>query len=115
MVFSLNISPMQIIVIADPDLLESRLNAQQLHAKKLQQKYDQEADEYKRKQEEKLERKRQEAMEKLSSVNKGHKLGNDDKKSGGFRPDYNPLMGNAGGSSYRAPKRSACGGGGCGK
>lgn len=95
-------------------MLESRLSAQLSHVEKLQEMYNKDALEHKKKLEERQERKRQELLDKFPDS--GRKLGtSDDKnKKSSLKPDYNPLMGNSGGSSYRPPKRSACGGGGCG-
>lgn len=62
----------------------------------------------------KEEKKKEERMKKLEeSLPPGQKLG-DGKNSKTWREEYNPLMNSGSGSTYRAPKRSACSGGGCG-
>jgi len=100
----------------DPDLFASRISSQQAYVQKLQEKYEQEVKDHQAKLKEKQEQKRQEAERLLSQ--QGHRLGghtdNDDSKPKSLRPEYNPLMG-PGSSNYRPPKRSKCGGGGCGK
>ncbi|KAJ3662861.1 hypothetical protein Zmor_007196 [Zophobas morio] len=103
----------------NPDVFAAHVNAQQQWAEKMQAKYDREAEEHQRKMKEREERKRQELVEKYGSSQGGHVLGGSggskkDDKPTTFKQDYNPLMGPGGSSSYRAPKRSACGGGGCG-
>ncbi|CAB3245429.1 unnamed protein product [Arctia plantaginis] len=61
-------------------------------------------------QKEREERKRQEAVERLQKYgNAGQRLGERDDR------DYMPLSGGASTSSYRPPKKSKCGGGGCGR
>ncbi|CAH1955989.1 unnamed protein product [Acanthoscelides obtectus] len=94
----------------DPDVLVSRLTAQERRTNELQEKYKREAEEYKKKMEEREAKKKEAQLEKLGNEG-GKKLGSD-KKS--FRPEYNPLMGSGSVSSYRPPRRSACSGGGCG-
>nr|CAI5849973.1 unnamed protein product [Callosobruchus analis] len=94
----------------DPDLLVSRLTAQERRINELQEKYKREAEEYKKRMEEKEAKKKEAELEKLGNKG-GRKLGSE-KKS--FRPEYNPLMGSGSVSSYRPPRRSACSGGGCG-
>ncbi|KAL3286285.1 hypothetical protein HHI36_000794 [Cryptolaemus montrouzieri] len=92
----------------NPDLLEKRLNAQQEVVKKLQAKYDRDAEEFAKKIEEKETQKREDLMKKLEGKG-GAKLGTT------FKPEYNPLMGAGTSGGYRPPKRSCCKkGGGCG-
>ncbi|XP_063632288.1 selenoprotein S B-like [Cydia splendana] len=64
-------------------------------------------------QKEKEERKRREAIELLERH--GRLPGAGGRRLGSADDGFLPLSGGAGGSSYRAPKRSACGGGGCGR
>uniref|UniRef100_A0AAR5QHH7 Selenoprotein S n=1 Tax=Dendroctonus ponderosae TaxID=77166 RepID=A0AAR5QHH7_DENPD len=103
----------------NPDLFAARLSAQQAAAQKLQEKYDKDAREYREKLIEKEARKRQEVENLLNQSDKGHRLGNSNDKgkdeSKPFRPEYHPLMGPGSSSNYRPPKKSKCGGGGCGK
>ncbi|XP_050293519.1 selenoprotein S A-like [Anthonomus grandis grandis] len=97
----------------DPDLFAARLSAQQERAQKLQEKYDEEAKIHQAKLKEKEAKKQQEVLRLLEqSGQAGHKLGEGSSKS--FRPDYHPLMGPGTSSNYRPPKRTKCGGGGCG-
>lgn len=101
----------------NPDLLMDRVKQQQLLAQRLQEQYDRDAQEYKRKQEEKEAKKREELLAKYQNEAQGYKLGNDKDqpgKSSSLKPEYNPLVGGSS-HSYRAPKRSACSKGGCGK
>ncbi|RZC39719.1 selenoprotein S B-like [Asbolus verrucosus] len=101
----------------NPDVFAAHVNAQQLWAEKMQEKYNKENEEYQKKMKEKKERKEQELAEKYGMAG-GHVLGGgkkDDSKPNALRPDYNPLMGAGNSSNYRPPRRSPCGGGGCGK
>ncbi|XP_066254186.1 selenoprotein S-like [Euwallacea similis] len=108
----------------DPDLFSSQVSAQQEAAQRLQEKYDLQAKEYQEKLKKKEERKRQEVLNLLNqSNNPGHTLGGNEsggdnaasKKSKSLRSEYHPLMGSGNSSNYRPPKKSKCGGGGCGK
>ncbi|KAF7286722.1 hypothetical protein GWI33_004346 [Rhynchophorus ferrugineus] len=96
----------------NPDLFSARISAQQCFAEKLQEKYNQQIKEH----EAKLQKKK-EMMLLSNNVEHsgGYVLGRDDKKTKSLRSDYNPLMGYGSSSNYRPPKRSKCGGGGCGK
>ncbi|KAJ8985595.1 hypothetical protein NQ317_015086 [Molorchus minor] len=96
----------------NPDLFVARQVAQQQAAMKLQEKYNREAEEHRKKLEEREAKKREEAMQKFDGQG-GQKLGSESSKQS-FKPDYNPLMGSGSGSSYRPPRRSACSRGGCG-
>ncbi|XP_060525949.1 selenoprotein S-like [Cylas formicarius] len=97
------------------DLYAARISAQQKHAQKLQEQYDQQAKEYQEKMQIREDKKRQEALDKLEGGSSGRRLGGkQEARPRTLRPDYNPLMG-PGGSNYRPPKRGKCGGGGCGK
>ncbi|KAK9875373.1 hypothetical protein WA026_007769 [Henosepilachna vigintioctopunctata] len=90
------------------DLLEKRLLAQQAVAEKLQKKYNEDADIYKRKLEEREAQKLENIAKKLEGKG-GTKLG------AGFKPEYNPLMGAGTSGGYRPPKKGCCKkGGGCG-
>ncbi|XP_066141453.1 selenoprotein S-like isoform X2 [Euwallacea fornicatus] len=108
----------------DPDLFCSRVSAQQEAAQKLQEKYDLQVKEHQEKLKKKRERKRQELLNLLNEPNNlGHTLGGSEdgsdisasKKSKSLRSEYHPLMGSGNSSNYRPPKKSKCGGGGCGK
>ncbi|XP_030755715.1 uncharacterized protein LOC115882036 [Sitophilus oryzae] len=100
----------------NPDLFSARLSAQQDHAQKLQEKYNKQLQEHEAKMREKAELKRQEVENLLNqSGQAGHRLGGPDGQSRTLRSDYNPLMGPGSHSNYRPPKRSKCGGGGCGR
>ncbi|CAG9789746.1 unnamed protein product [Diatraea saccharalis] len=97
----------------DPDKALARMEAIQRARDKQQQLLLEASQRALEQQKEREERKRQEMAERLekygAATQAGHRLG-----TGG--DDYLPLSGGGGGaSSYRAPKRSACGGGGCGR
>jgi hypothetical protein len=103
----------------NPDVFAAHVNAQQLWAEKMQEKYNKEAEKHEQKMKEKEEKRKQELMEKYSG-SEGYVLGGrsgrkDDDKPKSLRPDYHPLMGGGSSSTYRPPRRSPCGGGGCGK
>ncbi|XP_019871952.2 uncharacterized protein LOC109600259 [Aethina tumida] len=100
----------------NPDLLNARLQAQEAYVKKLQEQYNIDLEEYKRKQEEKEAKRREEILRNAP----GHRLGGDEDDSNkpngrGLRSEFFPLMGGGSGNSYRPPRRSPCGGGGCGR
>ncbi|CAG9857465.1 unnamed protein product [Phyllotreta striolata] len=98
----------------NPDLLSERLRAQEKRTLELQEKYKRDLELFKQKQQEKEEKKVNELLDKYN--NGGNTLGpSTSKRSQSFKPEYNPLMGSGSSSTYKAPKRSACGGGGCGK
>ncbi|KAI8426673.1 hypothetical protein MSG28_014391 [Choristoneura fumiferana] len=61
-----------------------------------------------REREEKKRAELAEMLKKYGAATSGHRLGSAD-------DGFLPLSGGASTSSYRAPKRSACGGGGCGR
>lgn len=65
------------------------------------------------KQKEKEEKIKAERLNQLRSSGVGECLGGK-KTSEKWKPDYNPLTGSGGGSSYRPPRRTACSRGGCG-
>jgi len=106
----------------NPDLLSAHVDGQQRWANKLQEKYNKQTEKYQNKLKEKEERKRQELIDKYGTAD-GFVLGGrreqkeDDNKAkkNTLKPDYNPLMGPGSSSRYRPPRRSACGGGGCGR
>ncbi|KAG5867678.1 hypothetical protein JTB14_020188 [Gonioctena quinquepunctata] len=99
----------------NPDLLSARVTAQEVRTLELQKKYQKDAEEHKKKMEEREARKREELLEKYGHEG-GKKLGssNDQKPDSSFKPEYNPLMGSGSSSNYRPPRRSACSRGGCG-
>ncbi|XP_044269208.1 selenoprotein S-like [Tribolium madens] len=97
----------------NPDVFAAHVNAQQQWAQKLQEKYNKESEEYQRKMKEKEEKKREELQRKYEPSG-GHVLGRKDDTSN-LRPGYNPLMGAGSSSNYRPPRKSPCGGGGCGR
>lgn len=86
---------------SDSDLYSAREAARLAAIQKLQESYNEQALKMKKMAEEKEERKRQEFIQKNSTIG-GRKL----------NEDYNPLMGK-GGPTYRAP-RPTCPGGSCG-
>ncbi|GLV38030.1 hypothetical protein CBL_07828 [Carabus blaptoides fortunei] len=101
----------------NPDVFSARLSAMEAARQMMQENLNKQAEEYKIKQQQKEEQKRQEWLDRQVGANiTGHKLGRSENPEGkkSFKPEYNPLMGGSG-SNYRAPKRSACSGGGCGK
>ncbi|CAH1099614.1 unnamed protein product [Psylliodes chrysocephalus] len=94
----------------NPDLLSARLLAQEKRTRELQEKYQRDAEEHKKKLEEREEKRKNELLEKYNDG--GHTLGPSSSKS--FKPEYNPLMGSGSSTNYKPQKRSACSKGGCG-
>ncbi|KAJ8703845.1 hypothetical protein PYW07_013139 [Mythimna separata] len=97
----------------NPDVALARMEAVQ-RARELQQQRLLEASQRAlEQQKEREERKRQELAERLAKYGTaagGQRLGSGDKGD-----DYMPLSAGASTSSYRPPKKSKCGGGGCGR
>ncbi|XP_059055048.1 selenoprotein S-like [Achroia grisella] len=95
----------------DPDRVVARMEAIQRARDKQQQELLEASQRMLEQQKEREEQKRAEAAERLqkygTAASAGHRLGDD--------ADYLPLSGGASTSSYRPPKRSKCGGGGCGR
>ncbi|KAL1505386.1 hypothetical protein ABEB36_004964 [Hypothenemus hampei] len=99
----------------NPDLLVQKICARQETVQKLQEKYNKDAVEYQAKLKEKRERK---VILEDKFTDAGYKLGqsnNENAKNKSLKSDHFPLMGQGSSSNYRPPKRSKCGGGGCGK
>ncbi|CAH2987479.1 unnamed protein product [Chilo suppressalis] len=96
----------------NPDVALARMEAIQRAREKQQQLLLEASQQALQQQKEREERKRQELVERLekygAATQQGHKLGTPG-------DDYLPLSGGASTSSYRAPKRSACSKGGCGR
>ncbi|KAK0092274.1 hypothetical protein PV326_001799 [Microctonus aethiopoides] len=97
----------------NPDLFEERLTAVEAARRKMQEKYNEQAEIAKEKEEAKKELKRQQLLKLTNNLNNGNKLGIADNgpsssKSSTLRNDYNPLMGDTN-RGYKPPKRSCCG------
>ncbi|CAG9106573.1 unnamed protein product [Plutella xylostella] len=94
----------------DPDKAMARMEAIQRAREKQQQLLLAASQRAAEEQKEKEERKRREAAERLEKYGStsGQRLGSND-------DGYLPLSGGASTSSYKAPKRSACAKGGCGR
>ncbi|KAM3955801.1 uncharacterized protein ACR2FA_010278 [Aphomia sociella] len=94
----------------DPDKAIARMEAIQRAREKQQKELLEASERMLEQQKQREERKRAEAAERLkkygAATTAGNRLGDD---------DYLPLSGGASTSSYRPPKRSKCGGGGCGR
>jgi len=113
----------------NPDVYRSKIEKMEEIRMRLQQKYDQEAAEA---EEKRIEAEKQKTEQEIQDwedhlAGKGYKnRANRDsdkerealvqqaivKKKKGFKPDYNPLMGQGGGSGFRPAKRTARTGGG---
>jgi len=113
----------------NPDLYRARMEAMEKARQKQQEAHDIAARELAEKERQKEEERRAQKVEQLENLlegkgynNKSGRTGESEKPSSttkvnktksNFRSDYNPLMGNSGGSSrYRPDRRSAAGGGG---
>ncbi|XP_072943246.1 uncharacterized protein [Epargyreus clarus] len=94
----------------DPDLALAREEAVQRAREEQQRRLQLASQQALELQKEREEKKRAEALERLQKYGAaaGNKLGTAD-------DDYMPLSAGASTSSYRPPKRSKCGGGGCGR
>lgn len=95
----------------NPDVALARMEAIQRARDKQQQMLLAASERALEQQREREERKRQEAAERLQKYGTaaGQKLGTRDEG------DYMPLSAGASTSTYRPPKKSKCGGGGCGR
>ncbi|XP_075989483.1 selenoprotein S-like [Anticarsia gemmatalis] len=95
----------------NPDIALARMEAIQRAREKQQQQLLAASERALEQQREREERKRQEMAERLEKYGSagGQRLG--DANDG----DYLPLSAGASTSSYRPPKKSKCGGGGCGR
>lgn len=88
------------------DKLSSLRVAREEALKKVQEQYNIDAERYVLKQKEKEAKKREEYLARHDGKGGGSKLG---------KSEYNPLMGDSSGSTFKPKKKSACSGGGCGK
>uniref|UniRef100_A0A2H1VGU8 SFRICE_005282 n=1 Tax=Spodoptera frugiperda TaxID=7108 RepID=A0A2H1VGU8_SPOFR len=97
----------------NPDIALARMEAVQRAREAQQQKLLADSQRALELQKEREERKRAELAERLEKYGAaagGHRLGERKDEN-----DYLPLSGGASTSSYRPPKKSKCGGGGCGR
>jgi len=112
----------------NPDQYRSKMEAMEIARNRMQEQYKKSAEEWRERQAEREEVKRQQDIEDWENhqQGKGYKSranAKEDKErealeqqarikgKKGFRPEYNPLMGMGGGSGYR-PSRRVTGGGG---
>ncbi|XP_059095703.1 selenoprotein S-like [Tigriopus californicus] len=113
----------------NPDLFRAKMEAMEAARRRMQDKYDQESREAVAKMKEREEEKRQQQIQDWENLQQGKGYRNkvkvaeaefsdgvnrssQAKKKSAFRPEYNPLMGGAGGSSgYRPSRRRANAGG----
>ncbi|XP_035737595.1 uncharacterized protein LOC118448442 [Vespa mandarinia] len=97
------------------DLLQQRLLAVESSRQKMQEQYIKSTLIAKEKEEERKQKKKEEVRNLLDGDIVGHGRKDEASTSNGTKSKsgYNPLMGD-GSRSYRPPKRSCCGKGGCG-
>ncbi|XP_052750769.1 uncharacterized protein LOC128200672 [Galleria mellonella] len=98
----------------DPDKALARMEAIQRAREKQQRDLLEASQRALEQQKEREERKRAEAAERLQKYGAASTASTAGQRLGDGR-DYLPLSGGASTSSYRPPKRSKCGGGGCGR
>ncbi|XP_012265177.2 uncharacterized protein LOC105691348 [Athalia rosae] len=98
------------------DLCQERLAGVEAARQRMQEKYAEAAKLAQQKEQERIEKKKQELLDLVEGKNVGQKLGrakSEASTSNSTKQGYNPLMGDSS-RGYRAPKRSCCGKGGCG-